>query len=75
MSDKYYIYFTGWWNGFFNKSDKCNISFFEKLFSYTKIKNFEITNDLSKANILFQNGKRLLFLIQNQLCLFTKIMI
>ena len=57
MSDKYYIYFTGWWNGFFNKSDKCNISFFEKLFSYTKIKNFEITNDLSKANILFQNGK------------------
>ena len=57
MSDKYYIYFNNWWSGFFNGSDKCNIAFFEKLFLHTNIKNFEITNDLNIATILFQSGK------------------
>ena len=54
---KYYIYFNNWWGGFFNGSDKCNIEFFKRLFTLTNIKNFEITNDLNKANILFESGK------------------
>jgi len=54
---KYYIYFNNWWGGFFNGSDKCNIEFFKRLFTLTNIKNFEITNDINKANILFESGK------------------
>lgn len=57
MSDKYYIYFNNWWDGFFDGSDKCNIEFFKNLFQYTKMKNFEITNDLEIANVLFEAGK------------------
>jgi hypothetical protein len=53
----YYIYFHNWWYGFFNSSDKCNIEFFKNLFLHTNMKNFEITNDLNIANVLFEAGK------------------
>ena len=57
MSEKYYIYFNSWWSGFFNGRDKCNIGFFKQLFLHTKMKNFEITNNLKIANVLFEAGK------------------
>ncbi len=52
---KYYIYINGFWGGFSNKKDANHIGFFEKLFRETKIKNFEITDKLEKANILFES--------------------
>ena len=57
MSDKYYIYFNNWWNGFFTRVDGNNIGFFEKLLPFTKLKNFEITNDVNKGNVLIEAGK------------------
>jgi len=51
---KYFIYPYNWWNGFCDKTDANHIGFFEKLFSNTKIRNFEITYDINKANILFE---------------------
>ena len=53
----YYIYFHNWWPGFFTKQDANNIEFFEKLLSYTKLKNYQITNNLEIANVLFESGK------------------
>jgi hypothetical protein len=57
-SDKYYIYFVNWWPGFHDKTDANHVGFYEILFQYTKFKNFEITNDLNKANVLFEGNKR-----------------
>jgi len=57
MTDKYYIYFNNWWPGFFNGQDKNNIEFFKQLFNHTKLKNYEITNNLDIANVLFEAGK------------------
>lgn len=57
MSDKYYIYFNNWWGGFYNKTDGNNIGFFERLLPFTKLKNFEITNDVNKGNVLIEAGK------------------
>lgn len=57
MDNKYFLYFNNWWNGFFNGIDANNINFFKKLFSLTKYNNFEITNNLDKANILIEAGK------------------
>lgn len=53
--DKYYIYLNGFWGGFVEKTNENNIDFFEKLFSKTKLRNFEITNDINKANVLFES--------------------
>ena len=53
--NKYYIYVNAFWNGFVNKTDGNHIGFFEKLFLHTKINNFEITNDINKANVLFES--------------------
>jgi hypothetical protein len=55
--EKYYIYLSNWWPGFENKSDANHVGFFEYLFSYTGLRNCEITKDLSKANILLEAGK------------------
>ena len=52
---KYYIYVNSFWSGFVNKTDGNHIEFFEKLFLHTKINNFEITNDINKANVLFES--------------------
>jgi hypothetical protein len=54
---KYFIYFYNWWPGFENRSDANHIGFFEKLFKQTKLRNFEITSDLNKANVLVEAGK------------------
>jgi len=56
MGEKYYIYAHNWWPGFENKTDANHIGFFENLFLLTKIKNFEITNDIYKANVLLEAG-------------------
>jgi hypothetical protein len=53
---KYYIYPYNWWPGFNEKTDANHIGFFEYLFSNTKINNFEITNDINKANVLLEAG-------------------
>jgi hypothetical protein len=53
--DKYYIYVNAFWTGFIDKTDANHIDFFEKLFLQTKLKNFEITNDINKANVLFES--------------------
>jgi hypothetical protein len=58
MSDeKYYIYPSHWWPGFIEKRDANHIGFFELLFLRTKLRNFEITNDINKANVLLDSGK------------------
>ena len=54
--EKYYIFPYSWWPGFFEKTDGNHIGFFEILFSSTKLKNFEITYDKNKANVLFEGG-------------------
>ena len=57
MSDeKYYIYPCHWWPGFIEKRDANHIGFFELLFLRTKLRNFEITNDINKANVLLDSG-------------------
>ena len=50
----YYVYPNNWWNGFNEKTDANHIGFFELLLSKTKIKNFNITYDLNKANVLLE---------------------
>jgi hypothetical protein len=52
--NKLYIYPFNWWNGFYNKTDANHIGFFEQLFLYTKLNNFEITYDINKANVLLE---------------------
>jgi hypothetical protein len=54
-STEYYIYVSAFWHGFIDKTDANNIDIFEKLFSKTIIRNFKITNDLEKANVLFES--------------------
>jgi hypothetical protein len=54
--EKYYILPYNWWPGFNEKTDANHIGFFELLFSMTKIKNFEITYDINKANVLLEAG-------------------
>jgi hypothetical protein len=53
-NDKYYIFPYNWWPGFNEKTDANHIGFFEMLLSKTKLKNFEITYDINKANILLE---------------------
>lgn len=57
ICNKYYIYFNNWWDGFFTKRDGNHIGFFEKLLSFTSLKNFEITTDINKASVLIEAGK------------------
>ena len=57
MPEKYYIYSHNWWGGFENKTDANNIGFYEILFLQTKMKNYEFTNDINKANVLLEAGK------------------
>jgi hypothetical protein len=56
-SQKYFIYFYNWWPGFENRTDANHIGFYEKLLANTKLKDFEITTDLNKANVLVEAGK------------------
>jgi hypothetical protein len=56
-NEKYYIYPCHWWPGFIEKRDANHIGFFELLFLRTKLRNFEITNDINKANVLLDSGK------------------
>jgi hypothetical protein len=51
MSDLNYMYINGFWNGFVDN----NFDFFKLLFSKTKFNNFEIVDDINKANILFES--------------------
>jgi hypothetical protein len=53
-NEVYYVYPNNWWSGFNEKTDANHIGFFEILFSKTKIKNFQITHDLNKANVLLE---------------------
>ncbi len=48
------IYVNGFWNGFIDKTDANHIGFFENIFE-TIFKNFEITNDITSADILFES--------------------
>lgn len=50
----YYVYPNNWWSGFNTKTDANHIGFFELLLSKTKLKNFKITYDLNKANVLLE---------------------
>lgn len=54
-TDVYYIYPNAFWWGFINKTDANHIGFFEKIFKQTKLKNFEITTDIHKANVLLES--------------------
>jgi len=54
---KFYIYPHNWWPGFMNKQDANHIGVFEQLFAHTKLRDFEITMDLTKANVLLDAGK------------------
>ena len=56
MDEKYYIYTYSWWPGFDNKTDANHVGFYEKLFLHTKLRNFEITNDINKGNVLLEAG-------------------
>jgi len=53
--EKHFIYLNGFWGGFVEKTNENHIHFFEKLFSKTKIRNFEFTDDINKANVLFES--------------------
>ena len=57
----YYIYINGFWSGFVDKTDANNIDFFENVFKKTKLSNYKITDDINKANVLFESvfGKSL----------------
>jgi len=58
MSDeKYCIFLYNWWPGFETRDDANHIGFFEMLFSNTHLKQFEITTDIDKANVLLDAGK------------------
>lgn len=50
-----YIYMNAFWYGFDNKTDANHYVFFEKIFKLSKLNNFEFTNDIYKANILFES--------------------
>jgi hypothetical protein len=54
--NKYYILPYNWWPGFNEKTDANHIGFFELLLSKTILKNFEITYDINKANVLLEAG-------------------
>ena len=56
MTEINYIFPYNWWPGFNEKTDANHIGFFEILFSKTKLKKFEITYDVNKANILLEAG-------------------
>lgn len=49
-----YLYTNAFCKGFENNEDAASIKFFELLFKNTKLDNFTITNDITKANILFE---------------------
>lgn len=49
------IFLNGFWGGFDNNIDAVNIELFEKIFQQTKIKSFEVTTDINKANILLES--------------------
>lgn len=55
-TERYFILPYNWWPGFNEKTDANHIGFFEELLSRTKLKNFEITNDINKANVLLEAG-------------------
>jgi len=52
---EYLIFVNGFWGGFEDKIDPNHIGFFQDLFLSTKIKNFEFTNNLENANVLFES--------------------
>jgi hypothetical protein len=54
---KYYIYAYNWWPGFMDKTDANHIGFYDKIFSRTKIRNYEFTTDINIANVLLEAGK------------------
>lgn len=54
--EKYYVLPYNWWPGFDNKTDANHIGFYEMLLSKTKLRNFEITYDINKANVLLEAG-------------------
>jgi hypothetical protein len=56
MTERYYVYPSSWWPGFLEKTDANHIGFFETLFTYTKLNNFEITFDINKATVLLEGG-------------------
>jgi hypothetical protein len=53
--EQYFIYINSFWPGFIDKTDTNNIDYFEKIFINTKLKNFIITHDINKANVLFES--------------------
>jgi hypothetical protein len=52
---EYYIYVNAFWSGFIDKTDANHIDFFENILKQTKLSNYQITNDLDKANVLFES--------------------
>jgi hypothetical protein len=53
--NKFFIYINAFYDGFIDRTDANNINFFEMLFKKTNLYNFEITNDLNKANVLLES--------------------
>jgi len=51
----YSIFFHGFWNGFLDKKDANNVSFFESFFELTNLHPCIISNDLANANILVES--------------------
>lgn len=51
----YFIYVNGFWDGFLDKTDANNITLFEKIFENTLLRDFKITMDLNKADILLES--------------------
>lgn len=54
--EKYYVFPHNWWPGFIEKRDANHIGFFEALLSKTKLRSFEITRDIHRANVLLEAG-------------------
>lgn len=54
-STKYYIFINGFWSGFVSKNDGIHIGFIETILKKTKLLNFELTDNIDKANILLES--------------------
>jgi hypothetical protein len=50
-----YIYINAFYDGFADRTDAISLNFFEMLFRKTNLRNFEITTDMNKANILLES--------------------
>lgn len=55
MSTKHKIYVNGFWPGFLEKTDANHIDFFERIFRSTRLGDFQFTQNLNDATVLFES--------------------